>query len=65
MKLNPIKCTFGVASEKFLGYMVSGRGIKANLEKIQAIQEMSPLKTVKEVQCLTGKVTALNRFVFR
>jgi hypothetical protein len=40
MKLNPAKCTFGVSSEKFLGYMVSSRGIKANLEKIQAILEM-------------------------
>ena len=34
MKLNPLKCTFGVASEKFLGFMVNHRGIEANLEKI-------------------------------
>ena len=34
MKLNPSKCAFGVASGKFLGFMVSERGIEANPEKI-------------------------------
>ena len=34
MKLNPRKCVFGVASGKFLGFMVSLRGIEANLEKV-------------------------------
>ena len=37
MKLNPMKCTFKVISEKFLGFMISHRGIKANPEKIKAI----------------------------
>ena len=40
MKLNPAKCAFRVSSGKFLGYMVSNRGIEANPEKIQAILEM-------------------------
>ena len=43
MKLNPSKCAFGVASEKFLGFMVSPRGIEANPEKIKAIPDMKPL----------------------
>ena len=34
MKLNPSKCAFGVASGKFLGFMVSQREIEANLEKV-------------------------------
>ena len=34
MKLNPAKCIFGVVSGKFLGFMVSQRGIKANPEKV-------------------------------
>ena len=63
MKLNPSKCAFGVASEKFLGFMVSQRGIKANPEKVQAILDMASPKTVKEVQNLTGRIAALNRFV--
>jgi len=50
---------------KFLGFMVSQRGIKANLDKIQAIMEMTPPRNVKEVQSLNGKITALNKFVSR
>jgi hypothetical protein len=65
IKLNPAKCVFGVSSSKFLGFMVSQRGIEANPDKIKAILDMSPPKTVKEVQSLTGKVAALNRFVSR
>ena len=48
MKLNPNKCVFGVAARKFLGFMVSQRGIKVNLKKIQAIMELALPKTVKE-----------------
>lgn len=40
--------------------MVSHRGIEANVEKIEIVQEISPLKINKEVQCLTGKVATLN-----
>ena len=63
MKLNPSKCAFGVSSGKVLGFMVSHRGIKANPDKIQAILDMEPLKNIKEIQSLTGRVVALNRFV--
>ena len=63
MKLNPKKCAFGVSSGKFLGFMVSQRGIEANPDKIQAILDMEPPKNIKEVQSLTGQVAVLNRFV--
>lgn len=63
MKLNLSKCAFGVSSGKFLGFMVSQRGIEANPEKVKAILEMSLPRTVKEVQSLTGRIAALNRFV--
>ena len=49
MKLNPRKCAFGVASGKFLGFMVSHRGIEANSEKIKAILDMKPPQNIKEV----------------
>ena len=65
MKLNLSKCVFGVASGKFLGFMVSQRVIEANLEKVQAIINMASPRTVKEVQKLTGRIAALNRFVSR
>ena len=63
MKLNPSKCAFRVSSRKFLEFMVSYRGIEANPDKIQAILEMKPLWSIKEVQSLTERVAALNRFV--
>jgi len=63
MKLNPSKCAFGVASGKFLGFVVSQRGREENPEKVQAILNMTSPKTVKEVQKLTGRIAALNRFV--
>ena len=65
MKLNPSKCIFGVASGKFLGFLVSQRGIEVNSEKVQAIINMASPKTVKEFQKLTGKIATLNRFVSR
>jgi hypothetical protein len=65
MKLNPSKCVFGVSSRKFLGFMVSQRGIEVNPDKIKAVLEMTPPRTIKEVQSLTGRVAALNRFVSR
>ena len=54
MKLNPSKCVFRVSSEKFLRFMVSHRGIEANLEKIKVILNMKPPQSIKEVQSLTG-----------
>uniref|UniRef100_A0A2N9IAL2 Uncharacterized protein n=1 Tax=Fagus sylvatica TaxID=28930 RepID=A0A2N9IAL2_FAGSY len=65
MLLNPNKCVFGVSSGKFLGFMVSQRGIEANPDKIKAVLEMTPPRSTKEVQSLTGRVAALNRFVSR
>ena len=63
MKLNPSKFVFGVSSGKFLKFMVSHREIKANPEKIKAILNMKPPQSIKEVQSLIGRVTALNKFV--
>ena len=65
MKLNPSKCAFGVMAGKFLGFMVSQRGIKVNPDKIQAIMKLTPPKTVKKVQSLNRKIVVLNRFVSR
>ncbi|KAM1237264.1 hypothetical protein ACFX2J_038117 [Malus domestica] len=63
MRLNPNKCAFGVGSGKFLGFMISQRGIKANLEKIKVILNMKEPVTSKDIQSLTGKVVALTRFI--
>jgi hypothetical protein len=50
MRLNPTKCSFGVQSGKFLGFMLTNRWIEANLDKCQAITYMRSPTSVKEVQ---------------
>lgn len=65
MKLNPAKCTFGVTGGKFLGYMVTQRGIEANPEKIKAILELPHPEKLRDVQRLTGKVISLTRLISR
>ena len=49
LRLNPKKCTFGVTSEKLLGFMVSPRGIEVDLDKIKEIIEMKPPRIEKEI----------------
>uniref|UniRef100_A0A2N9FH02 Uncharacterized protein n=1 Tax=Fagus sylvatica TaxID=28930 RepID=A0A2N9FH02_FAGSY len=63
LKLNASKCAFGVGSGKFLGFLVTQRGIEANPDQIAAIQGLQPPKNVREVQKLTGMAAALNRFI--
>ncbi|XP_013739462.1 uncharacterized protein LOC106442308 [Brassica napus] len=65
MKLNPTKCRFAVASGEFLGYLVTCRGIEANPKQISALIEMVSPRMKREVQRLTGRVAALNRFISR
>lgn len=63
MKLNPDKCAFALDAGKFLGFLLSHRGIEANPEKIKAIIDMQPPRTLKEIQKLTGRLAALRRFI--
>src|ERR671932_23744 len=63
MKLNPAKCSFGLEEGKFLGHIITPRGIKANPKKIQAIEAMTSPRSKKEVQSLNGKLAALSCFL--
>ena len=65
LKLNSTKCTFGVSAEKFLGFIVNGRGIEANPDKIKVMLDMQPPSNTKEIQRLTGIIVSLSRFVSR
>ena len=65
LRLNASKCSFGVGSGKFLGYMVTYRGIEVNLDQIKAINNLRSPRNPKEVQKLTGMAAALNRFISR
>ena len=65
LHLNASKCSFGVGSGKFLGYMMTHRGIKVNPDQIKAINNLQPPRNPKEVQKLTGMMATLNRFIFK
>ena len=60
LRLNASKCSFGVGSGKFLGYMVTHRGIEVNPDQIKAILDLKPPRNAKEVQKLIGMIAALN-----
>ncbi|GJV76280.1 reverse transcriptase domain-containing protein [Tanacetum coccineum] len=63
MKLNPKKCSFGVEEGKFLGYMVTSEGIRANPRKTRALADLQSPRMLKEMQNLNGKLASLSRFL--
>ncbi|KAL0405693.1 UNVERIFIED_CONTAM: Transposon Ty3-G Gag-Pol polyprotein, partial [Sesamum latifolium] len=63
LKLNPAKCAFGVQGGRFLGFMVTQRGIEANPLKIKTIIDMKAPTCLNEVQRLIGRIAALSRFI--
>ncbi|CAL1384138.1 unnamed protein product [Linum trigynum] len=65
LRLNPKKCVFLAEAGKFLGFMITRRGIEANPKQVEAILNLAPPRTPKEVQGLTGRLAALGRFIPR
>ncbi|KAL0373589.1 UNVERIFIED_CONTAM: hypothetical protein Sradi_3274600 [Sesamum radiatum] len=63
LELNPAKCAFGVQGGRFLGFMVTQRGIEANPLKIKAIIDMKVPTCRNEAQRLTGRIAALSRLI--
>ena len=63
IKLNPQNCAFGVSSGQFLGHIVSLQGMEASPTKLRNFFEIQEPWTVCNIQSLTGKITALSRFV--
>ena len=61
--MNPSKCTFGVISGKFLGFIVSGKGIEVNPAKVKVIQEMPAPHTKKEVRGFLGRLSYISKFI--
>ena len=63
LRLNASKCTFRVSSRKFLGHMVSRKGIKANSDQIAALMELAEPQNAKQVQRLTWMIEAIGCFI--
>ena len=65
MKLNPLKCAFGVSADRFLGFMVTQRGIEANPAQLKVILQLPAPSSKKGIQQLTGRLAALGHFISR
>ena len=63
LRMNPLKCAFGVSSGKFLGFLVHSREIDVDSTKATVIATMRPLTTVKELKSFLGKVSYIWRFI--
>ena len=63
LRLNASKCSFGVESGKFLGYMITHRGIEVSLDQIKEIHNLQLPRNPKEVHKFIGIIVALNRFI--
>ncbi|XP_050229171.1 uncharacterized protein LOC126678311 [Mercurialis annua] len=63
LKMNPLKCAFGVSAGNFLGFLVHQRGVEVDKNKAQAIIYAEPPKTKKQLQRLIGQINFLRRFI--
>ena len=63
LKLNPAKCIFDATFKKLLGFIVSKRGIEVDPDKIQAIQNLPPSLTQREVRGLFGRLNYISHFI--
>ena len=63
LKMNPMKCAFGVTFGKFLGFIVRYRGIEIDRSKIDAIQKMPEPRNIHELKSLQGKLAYIRRFI--
>ena len=63
LRMNPLKCAFGVSSGKFLGFLVHSRGIDVDLAKTMAIATMRSPAMVKELKSFLGKASYIWRFI--
>ena len=63
LKMNPTKSFLGVSSGKFLGFIVTSKGIHLDPDKVKAIQSMQPPKNLKELRGLQGRLAYIRRFI--
>nr|GEV25363.1 reverse transcriptase domain-containing protein [Tanacetum cinerariifolium] len=63
MALNPKKCSFIMVEGKFLGYIVTSEGIRANLKKEKVVVNMPSPSNLKQMQRLSGKLAALYKIL--
>ena len=63
LRLNSKKCSFGVTFGKFLGYIISAKGIEVDPKKVQAIMERPPPRNISQLRSLQGCLQSIRRFI--
>ena len=63
LRMDPLKCAFGVSTGKFLGFLVHSRGIDVDPTKAVAIATMKPPATVKELKSILENFSYIKRFI--
>ena len=63
LKLSPSKCHFLCKEIKYLGHMISERGVGVDPEKIACVKDWPVPKTVKQVQGFLGFTSFYRRFI--
>ena len=63
LKMNPLKCAFGVSAGKFLGFLVHNHGIDVDPAKASAIATMKVPTSHKELKSFLGRLSYIRRFI--
>ena len=63
LKLNPLKCAFGVHAGIFLRFLVHQRGVELDQHKSKTIISAKASQNKKELQKFLGQVNYLRRFI--
>jgi hypothetical protein len=63
LKMNPMKCAFGVTAGKFLGFIIHEKGIQIDPKKIESLERVTEPTCKKDVQKLLRKINNLRRFI--
>jgi hypothetical protein len=63
LRMNPLKCAFGVTASKFLGFVMHEQGIQIDPKKVETIEKLGEPACKRDVQKLLGKINYLRRFI--
>lgn len=63
LRLNKSKCTWEQTEIKYLGFIISGQGVKIDPQKVNAITEISSLTSKEEVHRFLGMLTYVGKFL--
>jgi hypothetical protein len=63
LKMNPLKCAFGVSTGKFLDFIIHEHGIEIDPKWVESMKKVKTPTCKKELQSFLDKVNYLKRFI--